>query len=152
MIDPSELVDNLVTKLRLITSLVADVGGVATNIYAYHDSHPTKSSLMAAILQMQHPSVMAVWQGTAPGSIQNMTIWKHQVTLYLRAKEESAAGTAYCDLFRHIVEGVPTDETLAMLYVEVHASCLPMDIPSISRQTDVEGQDYFEIPLSFTER
>jgi hypothetical protein len=26
-----------------------------------------------------------------------------------------------------------------------------MDLPSIQRQTDSEGLDYFEVPLSFTE-
>jgi hypothetical protein len=151
MIDPSELVDNLVTLLKGITTVVADMDSDATRIYAYHDSHPTRSSLMTAIIQMPHPSVMAVWQGTAPGTINNMSVWKHQVTLYLRAKEEASAGTAYYDLFTHIIKGVPSSETLALMYVAVHASCLPMDVPSISRQTDAEGMDYFEIPLSFTE-
>ena len=27
----------------------------------------------------------------------------------------------------------------------------PMDLPSIQRQTDAEGLDYFEVPISFTE-
>jgi len=33
----------------------------------------------------------------------------------------------------------------------VHPSCYPMDLPSILRQTDAEGLDYFEVPITFTE-
>jgi hypothetical protein len=33
----------------------------------------------------------------------------------------------------------------------VHASCQPMDTPSIRRQTDAAEIDYFEISMFFTE-
>jgi hypothetical protein len=36
---------------------------------------------------MPAPSIMAVWQGTAPGSFGGVDVWKHQVTLFLRARE-----------------------------------------------------------------
>ena len=39
----------------------------------------------------------------------------------------------------------------AMNIVTVHPSCYPMDLPSIMRQTDAEGLDYFEVPITFTE-
>jgi hypothetical protein len=153
MIDPSELIDNLVAMLRDVPDLVAEAGGDPERIYPYHDSYPKNVSLVHAIHAMPSPSIMAVWQGTAPGTFGGMDVWKHQVTLYLRAGEtfEGDPPTAYYLLFRMITKGVPTAAGVAMLNVTVHPSCYPMDLPSIQRQTDAEGLDYFEVPLSFTE-
>jgi hypothetical protein len=33
----------------------------------------------------------------------------------------------------------------------VHASCDPMDTPTMRRQTDAAGVDYFEVSITFTE-
>ena len=153
MIDPSELITNLIGTLRDIPDLVVEMGGDAERIYPYHDSYPKKVSLVHAIHSMPAPGLMVVWQGTQPGSFGGVDVWKHQITLFLRAKEtfEGDAPTAYYRLFRLITKGVPTAGGVEMLNVTVHESCYPMDLPQIQRQTDAEGLDYFEVPLSFTE-
>jgi len=153
MIDPSVLIDSLVTLLREIPDLVMEVAGDPERIYAYHDQYPKKSSLALAIHQMPAPGIMAAWQGTAPGSFGGMDVWKHHVVLYLRAREtfEGDPPTAYYRLFRLITKGVPASAGVPMLNATVHSSCYPMDLPSIQRATDAEGLDYFEVPLSFTE-
>jgi hypothetical protein len=153
MIDPSELVDNLVELLRSIPELVLEMDGAPERIYAYHDQYPKRSSLAHAIHQMPAPSIMAVWQGTAPGSFSGMDVWKHQVTLFLRAREtfEGDPPAAYYRLFRLITKGEPMAGEVPMMNTSVHPSCYPMDLPMIQRQTDAEGLDYFEVPLSFTE-
>lgn len=106
MINPAELVDNLVALLRAIPDLVAEMEGDPDRIYAYHDQYPKKASLAHAIHTMPAPAVMAVWQGTAPGTFGNVDVWKHQVTLYLRAREtdESDPPAAYYRLFRLITK------------------------------------------------
>ena len=153
MIDPSEIVTNLVAMLRDVPDLVAEMGGDFERIYAYHDQYPKNVSLVHAIHQMPAPSIMAVWQGTQPGSFGGVDVWKHQVTLFLRAKETFAGDppTAYYRLFRLITKGIPTSAGVEMINATVHTSCYPMDLPLIQRQTDAEGLDYFEVPLSFTE-
>jgi hypothetical protein len=153
MIDPSTLIDSLVTLLRDISDLVMEVGGDPERIYAYHDQYPKKSSLALAIHQMPAPGIMAAWQGTAPGSFGSMDVWKHHVVLYLRAREtfEGDPPTAYYRLFRLITKGVPASAGVPMMNATVHSSCYPMDVPSIQRATDAEGLDYFEVPVSFTE-
>lgn len=153
MIDPSVLVDNLVAMLRDIQDLVLDMDGDPERIYAYHDQYPKRSSLAHAIHQMPSPSIMAVWQGTVPGTFGGFDVWKHQVTLYLRAREtfDGDPPTAYYRLFRLITKGVPASAGVAMLNATVHPSCYPMDVPAIQRQTDAEGLDYFEVPITFTE-
>ena len=153
MVDPSVLVDNLVGMLRDIQDLVLEMDGDPERIYAYHDQYPKQSSLTHAIHQMPAPSIMAVWQGTGPGSFGGMDVWKHQVTLYLRAREtfDGDPPTAYYRLFRLITKGVPASVDVAMLNATVHPSCYPMDLPMIQRQTDAEGLDYFEVPITFRE-
>jgi hypothetical protein len=102
---------------------------------------------------MPLPGIMVAWQGTQPGSFSAMDVWKHQITLYLRSREmvEGDAPTSYYRLFRTLVKGIPAGTTTAMLDTVVHSSCYPMDIPMIQRQTDAEGLDYFEVPITFTE-
>jgi len=153
MIDPSTLIDSLVALLRDIPDLVMEVAGDPERIYAYHDQYPKRASLAYAIHQMPAPSIMAAWQGTAPGSFGGMDVWKHHVVLYLRAREtfEGDPPTAYYRLFRLITKGVPASAGVPMINTTVHLSCYPMDLPQIQRQTDAEGLDYFEVPLSFTE-
>jgi hypothetical protein len=153
MINPAELVDNLVALLRNIPELVAEMEGDEQRIFAYHDQYPKRASLAAAVHEMPAPGIMAAWQGTQPSSFGGVDVWRHQVTLYLRARETLGGDppTAYYRLFRLITKGVPTSVGVPMLYATVHASCYPMDIPSIERRIDAEGLDYFEVSLSFRE-
>jgi hypothetical protein len=153
MIDTSEIVDALVATLRDIPELVSEMGGDPDRIYAYHDQYPKRSSLAYAIHQMPAPSIMAAWQGTSPGSFGGSDVWKHQVSLFLRAREtfDGDPPTAYYRLFRLITKGAPGSAGVPMLNSAIHPSCYPMDIPSVQRSTDAEGLDYFEVNMSFTE-
>jgi hypothetical protein len=153
MIDTSVLVDNFVALLRGIPELVEEMAGDPDRVYAYHDQYPKRVSLAHAIHAMPAPGIMAVWQGTTPGTFGGFDVWKHQVTLFLRAREtaEGDPPTAYYRMFRAITKGVPASSNVAMNLVTVHPSCYPMDLPSITRQTDAEGLDYFEVPITFTE-
>lgn len=151
--NPADLVDNLVGLLRDVPDLLAEMNGDPERIVAYHDQYPKRSSLAHAIHQMPAPSILAVWQGTYPGAFGGMDVWKHRVTLFLRAREtfEGDAPTGYYRLYQLIKKGVPTSVGQPMLNVTVHPSCYAMDLPPIERQTDAEGLDYFEVPITFTE-
>lgn len=153
MIDTSELVDNLVATLRDIPELVDQMGGDPERIVAYHDQYPKKISLVRELHAMPAPSMLVVWQGTQPGSFGGFDVWKHQLSLFLRAREsfDGDPPTPYYRMFRLITKGVPTQSGQQMLNTQIHPNCHPMDLPSITRQTDAEGLDYFEVPITFTE-
>jgi hypothetical protein len=156
LINPSEIVDALVTLLRSIPDLVEELGGNEENIFAYHDRYPKNISIEKAKYEQPSPSVMAVWQGTGVGNQGSFTVWKHSVSLFLRSAEDPGDDipTGYYTLYRLILKGVPESGVgeQPMIYQTVHASCTPMDdVPSIQRQSDASGIDYFEITLSFTE-
>jgi hypothetical protein len=139
--------------LKDIPDLVSEMDGDPERIYAYHDQYPKRSSLAMAIHTMPAPAIMAVWQGTSPGAFGGVDVWKHQVTLYLRAREtfDGDPPTAYYRLFRLITKGIPAAAGVQMSNATIHPSCYPMDLPLIQRQTDAEGLDYFEVPITFTE-
>ncbi len=153
MINPAELVEALVAKLRAIPELVAEMDGDAGRIYAYHDLYPKRVSLPFAIYEMPVPAILVAWQGTAPGTFGGNEVWKHSLSLYLRAREvfEADPPSAYYKLFGLIVNGVPAGSGQKLLYTTVHDGCYPMDTPSIHRATDEQGTDYFEVTVSFTE-
>lgn len=152
MIQSNVLVDNLVALLREIPELLALVHNDIDRIYAYHDQYPKNVSLVHAVHAMPAPSLMVVWQGVSPGSMSSMDVWRHQVVIYIRSRDaDLSESPGYCQMFRAIVRGVPASSGLPLVNTTVHPSCYPMDLPSIQRQTDAEGLDYFEMPLTFTE-
>jgi hypothetical protein len=112
MINPAELVDSLVALLRDIPELVTEMNGDEQRIFAYHDQYPRRASLAAAIHEMPAPGIMAAWQGTQPSSFGGVDVWRHQVTLYLRAREtfDGDPPCGYYRLFRLISKGVPSAE------------------------------------------
>jgi hypothetical protein len=129
------------------------MNGDRAAIYAYHDQYPKRVSLAHAIHSAPVPSILAAWQGSAPGAFGGFDVWKHSIALYVRAREtfDGDPPTSYYRMFRLITKGVPTQSGQEMLNVQVHPNCHPMDLPSIQRQTDAEGLDYFEVPITFTE-
>src|SRR5512138_402558 len=108
MIDASALLDTLVYLLRDIPDLVAELDGDRERTFAYHDHYPKNVSRTHALYSMPAPSIMAVWQGTQPGSFGGFDVWKHQITLFLRARavEQDMPPTSYYRLFRVITKGV----------------------------------------------
>ncbi|HWQ55165.1 MAG TPA: hypothetical protein VN442_15870 [Bryobacteraceae bacterium] len=118
MIDTSVLVNNLVAILRDIPELVVEMGGEESRIYAYHDQYPKNISLTHAIHSMPAPSIMAVWQGTGPGSFGGFDVWKHQVTLFLRARE-TLAGVGAKHLTRNIFHGFSEDVPGSNMFEQV---------------------------------
>ncbi len=151
MIDTSPLINNFVALLRDVPDLIVEMAGDPARMYAYHDEYPVPVSLAQATHDMPAPSIMAVWLGMAPGTLGGVEVWKHSVTLYLRAGESGGSSAPYYRMFRLITKGVPATAGVEMLNATVHPSCYPMDLPTIQRQTDAEGVDYFEMPITFTE-
>ena len=67
MINPAEITNSLVSLLREIPELVAEVGGDPERIFAYHDLYPKRVSLELAKYQMPAPGILVAWQGTGEG-------------------------------------------------------------------------------------
>lgn len=153
MINVSSLVDAIVDHLRKIPDLVAILQGRENAIYAYHDRFADTNSVALAIAKMEPGQLMVVWVGSVPGAPTSW--WKHQIKIYIRANEEDFNGATpegYYEIVRLIFDGVPEGQSLPMRAIEPLESVDPMQDESISRSSDLEGVDYFEIDLAFNER
>lgn len=154
MIDPSQLVDDLVSYLQDIPALVTEMGGDATKIAAYHYRYPQQNSIAVAIQTMKAPGLLVAWRGTGPRAHGTMETWQHRVSVYIRPLEyQSGSGASYYRIFKLIWQGFPA--TLGggqpMNQLRIHPNCDPMDVPAILAQVDADAIDYFELPLTFTE-
>jgi hypothetical protein len=153
MIDPAVLVDAVVSALRNIPDLLAEVAGDPERIYGYKDRPPDNVSLDEAIYRMPARSVMVAWQEMAPGNFGQSEVWKHQISIFIRAddsKDLNASSSSFYRIFRAIWKGQNSaGQTLADY--PVHNSFYPMDVPTIRRTPDVEGVDFFEVTTTFTE-
>jgi hypothetical protein len=97
---------------------------------------------------------MVSYQGTGPGSFGSAEVWKHELAITLRAgtEPENQQPLGYYRLFRLITKRTPTSlGGVTMNNATVHASCDPMDTPTMRRQTDAASVDYFEVSITFTE-
>ena len=101
MLNPSDVLDALVAKLKAIPSLVSAVTS-ADNIVAYHDPWPSENWTQAAFVQMTPPGILAFVEGVEPDAE-----WRHVLRLILRPAE----GMEASELFALIVNGVPTNGT-----------------------------------------
>lgn len=157
MINPSEIVDNLVDLMRRIPDLVSLVDGDPERIYAYHDRYPEKVSIETARYQQENPSIMVYYQGTTPGTFGGGEVWRHAVEMSVRAPAEDDNGyrDGYYEIFRQITRGVPVGQEngdeLRLIQMRIHESCDLMDTPTMQRQSDANGIDYFEVSTAFTE-
>jgi len=152
MLDPTDLLDAIVGKLRLVPEIVAALDGDIDNIFAYTDQFPEQTNVRDALLTQPRPSVMVMWQASGPGMLGRNETWKHRFSLYV----SPAKGTDPFALFRLIVSGVPAGGAVRLLNAQMHAAVLPMDVPTFSRGAvvmDAEGHtlDYYEVGMTLTE-
>lgn len=154
MVDAAEIVANLVTLLRDIPDLVEAMGGDPARIYAYEDRYPKNNSLERAKGLLLAPGILIGFEGEGPASYGQQEVWQYRISASLRAAVNSGDSTpsGYYRLFRLLVKGSPTSAAgLQIQNITVHESCMPMGTPAMDRKIDVNGNDYFEVSLSFLE-
>ena len=147
MISPDTIRSGFAGKLRDIEALVALFGGVESNIIEYKDE--TAGDVWSTICALDPGKLLVVYQGTIPRS-GHRELWQHNFALIWKTDGTPAAVLA------GIVDGVPEDETLPMLNVEVNASVHQMNTPSMARRSipvaDGTALDYWEITTGFIEK
>ncbi len=154
MINPADIIDNLVTKLKAVPDLVALLNDDASRIVAYKDRYPKESSLALAIAQTPSPGMLVYWTGTRPSRFGEMEVWSHNVGICLRCAEltdDDPSGAGYFAMFRAVTHSLPTGESQPISRLAIHEDCNPMDVPSMERAMTVDGLDYWEINMAFVE-
>ena len=90
MLNPSAMVDSIVTTLQAIPDLAAamtvldSTGAPTCRISAFHYRLGVEHRLAEAIFKMPAPSMLLAWDGTLGGNFDGQTIWKHRFSVYFR--------------------------------------------------------------------
>ena len=159
MTPPYQIADAIVAALCAIPPLAYQMGsegGSLPNIKAYHDAYPVANSIQHAIRNVPSPGMLVAYMGQDPQG--DYERYGHRFSVFMRMKttgtEDSPLG--YDSLVQVMLDGVPTGpnypEQLTFRLMAVHPNCDPMNAPTWERVTDVDGLDYFQIDLTYTER
>ena len=105
MINPQDLQDAIVKKLRDITELVSFVGD-AGEIQAYDDESEVSGDPETAEISMSNRSVLVVWSGADLPRTGETRGWKHTFRISLKAESI----VAYYQLAQLIFDGHPAGE------------------------------------------
>jgi hypothetical protein len=153
MLNPATLTDAIVTAFQSIPELVTAMGGDPTAIYAHHFLNGVESTLTSSIYEMKSPSILVVYQGTLGGNFDGYTVFKHQVTVFVRsanvAQQSSPVGyeTLVWMMLNKPVLGGSSNIRQANVIPEVDI----MDNPSVSHMTDESGNDFFKVDTTWPE-
>jgi|SRR5579871_6569956 len=153
MLRASDLINTVITTLQSITDFVTAMNG-AQNIKAHTFQDGIARSIIDDIYQMTSPSTLVVYEGTMGGNFDAKTLWKHMVTIYMKAAnvatEQNPMG--YEDLIWMVVNGPVNGTSLNIRQIDLIPGKLrTMETPSIIRLADQTGTDFFKIECVFPE-
>ena len=134
MVNPNDIVDAVVTKIRAISAVVALVGGDANAIYAYEPSFPSAASLEQALNEMPSPSVLVCHRGFSTGA--ETVSRTHQVSIFIVPD-----GSPW-DLLVAILDGIPSGDSEAFKDLEILST---LDPPQEYSALDPTQQDFAEV-------
>ena len=153
MIDINALVTGMVALLQTIPELVEEMNGDIGRINAYTYRYPEQMSLEEAVTDLTTPDLLVAHTSTSPGSDGDIPCWRHEVTVFVRAKAKDASQPpAYWNIHRLLWKGIPGDSGAPMGQTEIIPDCYAMEMPAMMRQQDSSGLDYFSIQTAFNEK
>jgi hypothetical protein len=148
MLSPATVVGDVVTKLRLISTLATALEGSASAlIYAYADDRTAHRSLAEAIDALETGAILAAYMGLAEGARGEMSGWRHQVALFWKPQDEAQTHAVIAAL----ANGVPTGSVVALPYAQINASLDPMDEIVFSRAANADGVEYWTCTFGLAE-
>lgn len=156
MVDPSDLLDAIVTALRSNAPLVALLGNLAAAesiIPYYTDYSKGATNLEQRIFDQKPNSILACWLQTRTGNFNKGEAIKHDFALYLKPTARVSA------VFTSIREGVCTvpGDSAKFKHLTIDPSVNPPENVGCRARTNFISQqyglfDFTEITFTLTER
>jgi hypothetical protein len=149
VINPTDVVNSMVTTLQSIPTLTALLVDGTKSIVGYIDENPLKNSVLKARYQMAQGSLMLVWNGVTLAEVgSTIFAWKHAVMIYVKSQKTASD----LDLIEAIIQGIPIPGGgLRWRYCPIMTGMLPTEVTAVNRITDQEGIDYFVVVTSTQE-
>lgn len=146
MINPLDLQNAIVDKLRAIPALIALVGDMGS-IQAYDDESQTDGTLDGSELGMMDTAILVGWLGAQLPRMGETRGWTHQFKIVLKADSIMV----YYQLAQLIFDGIPDGEYDTFLNCMIHQDCDGIQNAELNRDT-TDGVDRLAIQFTLTER
>ena len=152
MLDPSDLIDNIVTTLQSNSALTALLANSSpASIIPFYESDPSSTNLEQAVQEQPSGTIMICWLGTRTGSFNRMEAIKHDYGAYLKSIGRASA------TFAALMNGVCSSTGLKFRFSQVNNKVNPVEAVSIKPQPYLIGQgllvyDMMSITFTLTER
>ncbi len=151
MLNPKLISDAVVAALQNIPALATAMtvmdssGNPSVRISAFHYRLGAEHRLAEAIYKMPAPSILVAWEGTQGGNFSGYAIWKHRIAVYLRMGNMAGSTdpVGYEDLWWTVCNGVPSNASQNIRYINILPELDIMDTPSIVHLLDEEQIDIF---------
>jgi hypothetical protein len=153
MLKPSLIVSAVISTLQSIPDFVSAMNG-AQNIKAHTFQDGVALPIMDDIYQLTAPSTLVVWEETLGGNFDAATLWKHIVSVYIKAPNVATAQNplGYEDLIWLVVNGPVNGTSLNIRQIDLIPGKLrTMETPTVTRLTDEARTDFFKIDCVFPE-
>jgi len=149
MVDLIELTNAQVDTFRAIPELVAALAdGDPANVIAYYDINPDMNDWVLAQYQSPAGSVLVGWEQSARNSAENMEMWVHSFSYFVRGQPGQSAFT----IINLLIKGVPDPGDGQRWYMcEFLPGTLPGQVQLIERVTDEERVDLYVIRCDISE-
>lgn len=161
MLDPDVVLNAVVASLRSIPQLASELGfpnvPIEQSIIGHFFYSGEENALIRALSQMKSPSILVAYLDYIGGNFDGSTVWKHRLNLYLRPRNHASNGDAASGMHlwwmsMNLPIQVP-EVAPNIRHVELCDHSLQlMDTPSLLRQTDELGQDFFISTMVFNEK
>lgn len=137
MVDPADILDAIVTKLKAIPGVVTLVTS-ANNIYAHTPDFPVFNSLQQTLNNMGSPSILVAYESGQTGT--DAIAWTHYVSIYVMPRGDVFS------LISAIINGVPTTDPYKFQDTEV------LDTLDCAHELSIlppESRDFGEVTFDF---
>ena len=136
---------SVVDTLNSIDTLLEALNGV--EVYAYSDDATAHRSLSEAVDALPAGEMLVAYMGLGLGAREEITGWRHQVSLFWRPESEQQSQA----IIDALVNGVPADSPVALPYARIAETLDPMDEITFSRAANADGIEYWTCTFGLAE-
>jgi hypothetical protein len=98
MLQPTAVVNSILDSIRSISQLATELGAPTIpptqSIVGHYFYSGAENCILRAVEQMESPSMLLAYLDRTFGNFDGMTVWKHRLTLYARARNAASNGSA----------------------------------------------------------
>lgn len=150
MLNPDDLVDAIVAKIKLVSGFMAYMANDAANVNAYTDND---AGILNAIGVMEAPSTLVIWQELEEVE-EGLSAWTHRIDIAVRPLPNTATPNRFGAVLYQLINGVPTGGNKRLLAdVDTPDTRWEMlGIPQAVRAVDNEGVEYILVSVRYRQK